>query len=72
MSIKDRVGWAPLQHGLIMYWRIRDIWNLANIVASMVAELDDTLSRFTNDRRDSVQATQGLPIEVLTWKMALG
>jgi hypothetical protein len=34
--------------------------------------LDDTLPRFTNDRRDSVRATHGLPVEVFTWKAALG
>jgi hypothetical protein len=34
--------------------------------------LDDTLPRFTDDRRDSVQATHVLPDEVFVWKMALG
>jgi hypothetical protein len=38
----------------------------------MIAELDDTLPRFTYDRRDSVQATHGLPGEVFAWKPALG
>jgi hypothetical protein len=40
--------------------------------SSTVTELDDNLPCFMDDRRDSVQATQGLPIEVFTWKMALG
>jgi hypothetical protein len=38
----------------------------------MVVELDDTLPRFMGVHWDSVQATHGLPIEVFTWKMALG
>jgi hypothetical protein len=28
---------------LIMYWRLQDLWGPANIVASCVTELDDTL-----------------------------
>jgi hypothetical protein len=39
---------------------------------STVAEFDDTLRRFTDDRRDNVRATHGLPGEVFAWKMALG
>jgi hypothetical protein len=38
----------------------------------MVAELDDTLPRITDDRRDSVRATDGVPEEGFVWKMALG
>jgi hypothetical protein len=57
---------------LIMYWHIRVIRSPANLVVSMVAELDDTLPRFMNDRRDTVRATHGLPIEVFTWKTTLG
>jgi hypothetical protein len=72
MSIKDYVGWALLQQALIMYWRIHDLWGPTNLVALTVAELDDTLPRFMDDRRDSVRATHGLPIEVFVWKMALG
>jgi hypothetical protein len=55
-----------------MYWHIWDIWNPANLVASTVTELDDILPRFMDDRRDSVWATHGLPVEVFTWKMTLG
>jgi hypothetical protein len=55
-----------------MYWRIQDIWNLTNLVASTVTELDDTLPRFMDDRRDSVQATHGLLIKVFMWKTTLG
>jgi hypothetical protein len=72
MSIKDHVGRTPLQQALIMYWHIWDIWSPANLVALTVAELDDTLPRFTDDRRDSVWATHSLPVEVFTLKTTLG
>jgi hypothetical protein len=68
---KDRVGWALLQQALIMYWRIHDLWGPTNLVALTVTELDDTLHRFMNDRRDSVQATHRLPIKVFAWKTTL-
>jgi hypothetical protein len=55
-----------------MYWRRCDIWSLVNLVASTVAELDDTLPHFADDRRDSVRATHRLTEEVFVWKMALG
>jgi hypothetical protein len=42
VSIKDHVGWVLLQQALIMYRCIRDLWGPANLVASTVAELDDT------------------------------
>jgi hypothetical protein len=32
-----------------MYWLIRDLWGPANLVASTVAELDNTLLYFTDD-----------------------
>jgi hypothetical protein len=35
-------------------------------------ESHNTLPRFMDDRRDSVQPTQGLLREVFTWKMTLG
>jgi hypothetical protein len=44
----------------------------SNLVALTVAELDNSLPRFMDDRRDSVWATHGLPGEVFAWKMALG
>jgi hypothetical protein len=72
MSIKDRVSWALLQQALIMYCHIQDLWEFYKLSSSTVSELDDNLPRFTDDRRDSVQATHGLPVEVFTWKMALG
>jgi hypothetical protein len=53
VSIKDHIGWAPLQQALILYWRIRDIWCPTNLLALMVAELDDNLPHFMDDRRDS-------------------
>jgi hypothetical protein len=34
---------------LIMYWRIRDLWGLINLVASTVVELDDTPLYLTGD-----------------------
>jgi hypothetical protein len=55
-----------------MYWCIRDLWGPANLLASMVIELDDTLPRFTVVQWDSVRATYGLPVEVFTWKTSLG
>jgi hypothetical protein len=38
----------------------------------MVAELDNTIPRFSDDRRDSVWATHGLPVEVFALKTTLG
>jgi hypothetical protein len=43
MFIKARIGWALLNKDLIMYWRIWDLWGLANLVASCVAETEDIL-----------------------------
>jgi hypothetical protein len=40
-----------------MYWRIWDLCGPANLVASTVAELDDTLPRLTDVHSDSVWAT---------------
>jgi hypothetical protein len=36
------------------------------LLSSTVAELEDNLARFTDDKRDSVRATHGLPVEVFT------
>ena len=33
---------GPDDQALIMYWRIWDLWGPANLVASTIAELDDT------------------------------
>jgi hypothetical protein len=33
----------------VVYWHIRDLWGPANLVASTVAELDDTPLYFTDD-----------------------
>jgi hypothetical protein len=55
-----------------MYWRIWDIWSHINLVALTVTELDDTLRRFTDDRRDSVWATHEISGEVFAWKTTLG
>jgi hypothetical protein len=47
------VDWGPIVWTrwtrLIMYWRIRNLWGPTNLVASMVAELDDTPLYFTDD-----------------------
>jgi hypothetical protein len=55
-----------------MYWWIHDLWGPANLVASTVTELYDTLPRFTDVQWDCVWATHGLPVEVLAWKTTLG
>jgi hypothetical protein len=44
-----------------MYWRIRDLWGPANLVASTVTELDDTLPYLQDVHRDSVWATHECP-----------
>jgi hypothetical protein len=59
VSINHNVSWSLLQQALIMYWRIQDLSGPANLVASMVAKLDDTLPRFTNVQWDRMQATHG-------------
>jgi hypothetical protein len=51
---------------------IHDLWGPANLVASTVAELDDTLHRFMDVHWDSVRATHRLPVEVFVWKTTLG
>jgi hypothetical protein len=55
-----------------MYWHIWDLWGSRKLSSSTVTELDNNLPRFTDDRRESVRATHRLPIEVFTWKTALG
>jgi hypothetical protein len=65
VSIKDRVGWAMLQQALINYWRIRNLWDPANLVASTVIELDDILPRFTDVQWDSIWATYRCPSRLL-------
>jgi hypothetical protein len=44
---------------LIMYWHILVFLGPADLVASCVTELDDTLPRFTGVQSDSVEATSG-------------
>jgi hypothetical protein len=39
---------GPNEQALIMYWCICDLWGPTNLVALMVAELDDTLPRLTD------------------------
>jgi hypothetical protein len=55
-----------------MYCHIWDLWGPANLVALTVTELDDTLPHLMDVTWDSVRATHGLSVKVLTWKMALG
>jgi hypothetical protein len=70
VSIEDRSS-GPGEQDWVVYWCIWAIWNLGNWVASTVTELDNPLPRFTDDRRDSVRVTHGLPDEVFTWKTTL-
>jgi hypothetical protein len=60
VSIKDCFGWALLPQALIMHWRIWDLCGPANLIASTVIELDDTLPRFTNIQWDSDEDIIGL------------
>jgi hypothetical protein len=57
---------------LIIYWRIQDLWGLANLVVSCVTELDNTLPRFTGVQLGSVWATHGMSAEAYVWKTTLG
>jgi hypothetical protein len=60
------------EQALIMYWRIQDLWGPINLVASTVAELDDTPPYFIDVQWDSVRATHSVSIEAYAWKTALG
>jgi hypothetical protein len=63
LSIDHLARWARL----IMYWRIQDLWGPANLVASLVAELDDTPPYFTSD----IGIVWGPPMDVcqgIAWK----
>jgi hypothetical protein len=55
-----------------MYRRIWELLGSRKLSSSTVTELDDNLPHFTDDRRDSVRATHGLPSEVFVWKTTLG
>jgi hypothetical protein len=44
---------------LIMYWHIQDLWGPANLVATSITELNDTLPYLLDDRWDSAWATHG-------------
>jgi hypothetical protein len=44
-----------------MYWRIWDLWSLANFVASMVTELDDTSLCLMDVHWNSVEVTHRFP-----------
>jgi hypothetical protein len=48
-----------------MYWHIWDLWGPINLVASMIAELDDTPLYLTDVHWDSVGATHGCPSRYL-------
>jgi hypothetical protein len=43
VSIKACVGWVLLTKLLIMYWRIWDLWGLANLVVLRVTETEAIL-----------------------------
>jgi hypothetical protein len=47
-------------------------WGPANLVASCVTELDDTLPRFMGVQWDSVWVTHGVSTKAYAWQMALG
>jgi hypothetical protein len=49
-----------------------EIWDHANLVASRVSKLDDTLPRFTDVQWESYLGHPWLPVEVIAWKTALG
>jgi hypothetical protein len=49
VSIKDRVGCALLQQALSCVLTHTGLWGPTNLVASTVAELDDTPLYFTDD-----------------------
>jgi hypothetical protein len=51
-----------------VYCCIRDFWGPANLLASSVAELDDTLPYLMDDIRDSAWATHDVSVEAYTWK----
>jgi hypothetical protein len=44
------------------------LWGPANLLASTVAELDDTLPYLTGDTRDSAWAIHGVSTEAYVWK----
>jgi hypothetical protein len=44
-----------------MYWCIQDLWGPANLVASMVIELDDTSPLLQDVHQNSVWATHKGP-----------
>jgi hypothetical protein len=54
---------GPNEQALIMYWRIRDLWGSANVVALTVAKLGDTAPYLTDVQWDSVRATHGVPVD---------
>jgi hypothetical protein len=70
--IKDHVGCALLQQALSCVLTHTWFVGLCKLSSLTVIELNDTLPRFTGVHWDSVRATHKLPVEVFTWKMALG
>jgi hypothetical protein len=60
------------EQALIMYWCIRDFWGPTNLVASTVAEMDNTPPYFKDVQWDSVYATHGVSAEAYAWKTTLG
>jgi hypothetical protein len=61
MSIKARIGWARMNKLFIMYWRIRDLWGLANLVVLCVTEMEAIQPYLTGVNRDSAWATHECP-----------
>jgi hypothetical protein len=52
---------GPVKQTLIMYWHIWDLWGLANLVASCVAETEAILPYIMGVHQDSAWATHGCP-----------
>jgi hypothetical protein len=69
--LRPHVSWALMNKHLIMYWCIQDLWGPANLVASCVTELDDTIPPY-RCYTGWCWATHGVSAEADTWKTALG
>jgi hypothetical protein len=70
MSIKARVGWVPNEQALsCVLAHTGFFWGPANLLASSVTELDNTLPYLMGVTRDSAWATHGVSVEAYTWKM---
>jgi hypothetical protein len=71
MSIEDRSS-GPDEQDWVVYWRIHDLWGPANLVASTVAELDDTLLYFTDDIGIVFEPLTDYPVRFSRWRRHYG